>query len=107
MKSLIRVWNSEYRNVNPVEGICIERFRVIRHEIDEIDYCSKWEYHIGKCAGYCNRIAQIKLREALTNYYWEGDGDDPNTPVLFCDSCYEEYSDFWNEQWEEYYRDLL
>lgn len=31
----------------------------------------------------------------------------PNKDLLLCASCAEDYREFWNEQWNNYYRGLL
>lgn len=64
-------------------------------------------YHEGVCAywpDYCEGNTKfVKYRSAATAYSWDGVGPDPNGPILLCDSCYEEYTEHWKEQWDAYY----
>ena len=38
----------------------------------------------------------------MTQYHWDGKGDDPNHPVLLCEDCAKEYHDYWQEMWDDY-----
>ena len=49
----------------------------------------------------------VKAHPAMTAYYWDGTGDDPNADVIACDSCWEDYRAYWQERWDDYYSGLL
>lgn len=49
----------------------------------------------------CSR--QAVSRSALTAYYWDGTGENPNRDVILCNECYEDYAAHWNAMWKEYY----
>lgn len=46
---------------------------------------------------------EVKPRSAMTAYYWDGKGEDPNRDVVLCESCWMEYYDYWAGLWDEYY----
>lgn len=70
---------------------------------------------------YCGALSP-KWVESATAYHWEATslpvnptawdwlrftteddfGPDPNRPHAFCESCAQEYNDWWDEQWREY-----
>lgn len=58
---------------------------------------------IDDCQGQCECRCKVRWRSAMTAYHWEGEGEDPNHPVLLCEDCAEEYHDYWNEMWADYY----
>jgi len=47
-----------------------------------------------------------KWRESMTTYPWNGEGENPNKPVLLCKVCYEEYRDYWEDMWNSYYSSI-
>jgi hypothetical protein len=49
--------------------------------------------------GECGATEGVRLVQAMTVY--------PDTPILFCGSCAEDYRSYWQERWDEYYSGLL
>lgn len=49
----------------------------------------------------------VKPTPAATAYYWNGEGEDPNRDVVFCEECRSEYYDHWNEIWHVYYTSVI
>lgn len=56
----------------------------------------------------CDRVAEdVEERPAMTAYFWDGEGEDPNRPVSLCPPCWEEHKAHWEEMWANYYSGLL
>lgn len=53
----------------------------------------------------CENCGREDAREvgAMTAYYWDGTGEDPNRPLQLCPECEEEYCEHWTDRWQEYY----
>jgi len=68
------------------------------------DYGSLFEEgeFIDDCQGPCECRCKVQWRSAMTQYHWDGKGDDPNHPVLLCEDCAKEYHDYWQEMWDDY-----
>jgi hypothetical protein len=59
-----------------------------------------------KCSGHegpCEETQGLQLEDSRTMYYWNGDGDDPNSPILLCRECARAHHSWWDEQWAEVY----
>lgn len=53
---------------------------------------------------YCKEFREdVRERGSMTAYYWDGKGKNPNAPVVSCDPCYTDYSDYWKDMWNEYW----
>lgn len=55
----------------------------------------------------CRSGREVRRQGALTSYYWDGKGEDPNRDLFLCSACRGMYCDYWNERWAEYYGGLL
>ena len=45
----------------------------------------------------------VRLEPSMTQYHWDGKGENPNAPSLLCRPCAEEYREHWTEMWTEYH----
>lgn len=52
--------------------------------------------------GPCSVKVGLMWVESMTAYSWEGQGEDPNHPVLLCATCTRSYCEYWEEMWDEY-----
>jgi len=43
----------------------------------------------------------------MTQYEWDGEGEDPNKPPILCPEHTKEWVDEWQERWDDYYSGLL
>lgn len=53
---------------------------------------------------------EVKLRKSMTAYCFDGvknSPEDPNKDFYCCDEHYKDYYDYWKEQWDEYYSQIL
>lgn len=62
-------------------------------------------------AGYsgCDGSQLALYRSAMTAYHFDGQmgsEEDPNKPMALCDSCWEDYREYWQSKWNEYYSSL-
>lgn len=58
-----------------------------------------------RCEGHrqaCPDGVVLWLTPARTAYDWDGQGEDPNRPRLLCLRCSDEYTEDWQERWDEY-----
>jgi hypothetical protein len=60
----------------------------------------------GPCEGALNPCENQNGRRApvMTDYAWDGEGEDPNKPPILCPSCTDGWVDAWEERWSDYYR---
>jgi hypothetical protein len=42
----------------------------------------------------------------MTAYHWDGEGEDPNHPMMLCPSCADEYDEYWRSMWADYYNSI-
>ena len=59
-----------------------------------------------KCEGHrqaCPDGIVLWSTPALTQYAWDGEGEDPNRGRELCSRCAQEYDEDWRERWAEYY----
>lgn len=69
-----------------------------------------WQQGIAVGAGgceHCSDLDGVEFEDARTSYCWDGEGEDPNRPLVLCRSCAAEHHANWDEQWREYYSGLL
>jgi len=50
----------------------------------------------------CDTLTWCKLENSRTAYHWEGEGEDPNAPVMLCSPCAAEHREYWDSMWAEY-----
>lgn len=50
---------------------------------------------------------KVEIHHAMTAYYWDGKGENPNRDFLCCENHYKEYFDYWSEMWRDYYTGIL
>jgi hypothetical protein len=50
----------------------------------------------------CGTKHAVKRIHAMTMYYWNGKGEDPNRDLSFCPEHVCEYQEYWQERWDEY-----
>ena len=62
----------------------------------------KCEGHGGPCKGVV-----LYLTSAMTQYAWDGQGENPNRDQRLCPRCSDEYQSEWQERWDEYRREVL
>lgn len=55
----------------------------------------------------CGEGGEIQRQKAMTRYFWDGTGEDPNADLYFCSACAEDYTSYWKERWQEYFGGLL
>ena len=77
---------------------------------------SRWEIYeklfregrfIYDCQGPCECLCLVEWRSARTSFNWDGEGEDPNHPILLCDECAEEHAEYWDEMWANYRSDRM
>jgi hypothetical protein len=51
--------------------------------------------------GGCEGISEAC--SAMTQYGWDGNGENPNRDLMMCEYHYKEYKRFWEDQWADYY----
>ena len=59
---------------------------------------------------YCGNHLNINVHRAMTAYPFDGEKnsiDDPNKDLTLCDSCWEDYKEYWADMWREYYANIL
>lgn len=57
--------------------------------------------------GPCDNTEGVELVPRRTQYYWNGEGEDPNAPLLLCPSCADFLREYWNDLWSEYYQSVM
>ena len=50
---------------------------------------------------YCRWPFGVKAESSCTMYHWDGEGDDPNRPILLCRVCAEAHYEHWDAMWLE------
>lgn len=51
----------------------------------------------------CGGSEDVTTRAAMTAYYWDGTGENPNAPVTLCKTCMDDYCAYWQSMWDEYH----
>jgi hypothetical protein len=59
-----------------------------------------------KTCEHCGKQG-ARIVGAMTAFYWDGTGENPNRSLLLCDECENEYCEYWQEMWNEYYSGRL
>ena len=62
--------------------------------------CSLKDHAPETCSG------EVKLREAMTQYHFEGEAnspEDPNRDFLACEAHWERYEEHWSAMWADYH----
>ena len=62
-----------------------------------------------KCQGFegpCE-AENAEPKPCMTAYYWDGTGPNPNPDPVLCADCHAAYVAYWQERWDEYYREVL
>jgi hypothetical protein len=90
-----------------IGGKTIEFADVTIHVNPAIPYPKqRCSYEGNPCSGPCQ--GEVELRPAMTAYCYDAADraagkPDPNPSFYACESCHEAYTEFWQEQWDEYY----
>lgn len=62
----------------------------------------------GECEHYdCKPVKPGKRGPIMTAYCWDGSGDDPNKPPIFCEEHMQDWVEDWKDQWSDYYSGLF
>lgn len=90
-------------------GMKVGRETVTKVEVVRLKDIWYWklEFPILTCEHCGVSNDQVEPWPAQTAYHWDGTGEDPNRDVVLCPACHSDYSDHWQEMWNEYYRGLL
>lgn len=61
-----------------------------------------------KCQGFDGPCLAdtAEYRPCITAYHWDGKGENPNPNPVLCAECHSEYVRYWQERWDEYYREV-
>jgi len=61
-----------------------------------------------KCQGFAGPCSAdtAEYRPCMTAYHWDGKGENPNPDPILCAECHSEYVRYWQERWDEYYREV-
>ena len=60
-----------------------------------------WD-RIPRCE-YCQAMFDLDKEDSRTMYCWNGEGEDPNRPVLLCKQCAKMHHEYWDDMWSDYY----
>jgi hypothetical protein len=61
----------------------------------------------GTACEACGNIGDVQPEDSRTMYEWNGDGDNPNSPIRLCRDCAADHHANWDETWREYKASLL
>lgn len=54
-----------------------------------------------RCCGIVSD--EVRYVYSMTQYPWDGKGEDPNYAGYMCSECAEDYRVHWQDMWDEYY----
>lgn len=79
------------------------------HPLELMEVARRLHMPLPRCQGHnrpCSSMV-LKMTPAMTQYSWDGQGEDPNGPIALCHDCAGDYQEYWQEMWKEYYAGVL
>jgi len=77
---------------------------------DSIDRRFKSKTPISLACARCYSTEGVEFESSRTQYYFEGEWNDPrnpNAPIPLCRACAKDHHEYWNDMWAQYYGGLL
>ena len=79
--------------------------RWLKHRPNVLTQVLRWlKTPVLKCEGHRGPCEGLVLwpTSAMTQYEWDGTGEDPNRDQMLCPVCAETYREDWQDRWDEY-----
>jgi len=77
-------------------------FDLLLEVLARLEFPAHCEGQEGPC-----QHTNVSLVPGRTRYEWDGEGRNPNGPVLLCPDCAAAYNEHWDGMWADYYAGLI